>query len=44
MNFVWHKGIAAYELQIGRLYVRVTHLQGDWWRWRPWRRVSFHRV
>lgn len=34
------KGATAYEIQIGRVYVRWTHLTGGPWRWRPWRRLS----
>lgn len=35
------KGATAYEWQIGRLYGRITHLRGDYWKYRPWRRLSF---
>jgi hypothetical protein len=37
------KGATAYEVQIGAYYVRITHLKGAYWRFRPWRRISFHK-
>lgn len=36
------KGATAYEFQVGRYYMHVCHLRGEYWRWKPWRRVSFH--
>lgn len=35
------RGATAYEYQIGRFGVRFVHLRGGYWRWKPWRRVSF---
>lgn len=34
------RGATAYELQVWRIVMRWTHLRGQYWRWRPWRRVS----
>lgn len=42
---IWYigvqKGPTAYSWQVFRLYCRITYLRGDYWKWRPWRRVSF---
>lgn len=38
----WLRGATAYEWQIGRLWGRITHLDGPYWRWKPWRRFSIH--
>jgi hypothetical protein len=35
------RGATAYECQVWRVYIRVTHLRGAYWRYRPWRRVEF---
>lgn len=40
MPKVWIRGATAYEVQIGRLCVRVCHLKGAYWSWKPWRRVK----
>ncbi len=37
---IWLKGATMYEFQIGRLCVTWCHLDGDHWRWRPWRRLN----
>lgn len=36
----WFKGATAYEWQIGPMYGRITHLRGDHWKWKPWRRFA----
>jgi len=41
-NAIYLKGATAYEFQLGRVYVQVCHLSGEHWRFKPWRRVSFH--
>lgn len=33
------KGATAWEFQVSRLQINITHLRGDHWRWKPWRRV-----
>ncbi|QIG67830.1 hypothetical protein EVC29_031 [Rhizobium phage RHph_Y52] len=38
MALVYFKGMTAYELQIGPVWVTWCHLTGDYWRWKPWRR------
>lgn len=40
MTLVAFRGATAYELQVGRFIVRVCHLSGAYWRWRPWRRFK----
>jgi hypothetical protein len=34
------RGATAYEFQVWRVLLRIVHLSGAYWRWRPWRRVS----
>lgn len=36
---VFFKGATAYEFQIGRLVIMVTHLRGAYWKWKFWRRL-----
>lgn len=38
------RGATAYELQIGRLWVRWTFLRGQYWQWKPWRRLSIQWI
>ena len=40
---VWFNGATAYEWQIGPVYGRITHLRGDHWKWKPWRRFAIRR-
>jgi hypothetical protein len=35
---IFFKGATAYEWQIWRLYGGWIHLQGAYWRGKPWRR------
>lgn len=40
--FIWfRRGATAYEAQFGSLVVRIVHLDGAYWRFKPWRRFSF---
>lgn len=39
-SFIPMKGATAYEWQWRNLHLRIVHLSGDYWRWRPWRRVE----
>lgn len=41
MRLTYLRGATAYEFQYGRAYLRVTHLKGGFWAWKPWRRFSF---
>lgn len=43
--FTVGRGCTAYELQIGvkgkaSVEVRWCHLSGEYWAWRPWRRLK----
>lgn len=34
------KGHTAHEIQFGRVYIRICHLSGAYWKNKPWRRFS----
>lgn len=38
VKLIAFRGATAYEWQVGRLYGGITHLRGEHWAWRPWRR------
>lgn len=38
------KGSTAYEYQIGSFHIRICHLKGDYWAWKPWRRISIQKI
>lgn len=40
MTMVFFRGATAYEMQIGRVWSRCTHLSGAYWKRKPWRRFS----
>ena len=41
MAVIFMRGSTAYEVQVGRIYIRWTHLRGGaYWRRKPWRRLS----
>ena len=43
MKVIFMKGATAYELQIGRYWLAICHLKGEYWAWRPWRRISLYK-
>jgi hypothetical protein len=40
MKIVAFRGAAFYEFQIGRLWLKWCHFKGEYWDWKPWRRVK----
>lgn len=36
------RGATAYEWQIDKLYGHICFLRGPYWKWKPWRRFSWH--
>lgn len=38
--WIGYKGATAWEGQLGPIWFRVVHLNGKYWRWKPWRRFS----
>ncbi|QXO06579.1 hypothetical protein PHAGE_BARTON_52 [Acinetobacter phage Barton] len=38
------KGATAYEWDVLGHHIRVCHLKGEYWAWKPWRRVKIKRI
>lgn len=38
------KGFTAYEFSFFCWDVRICHLKGPYWAWKPWRRISITKV
>lgn len=38
------KGATAYEFEGLGLYLRITHLEGAYWKYKPWRRFSIRWI
>lgn len=36
------KGATAYHWKLWRFTLSVCYMRGEYWRWKPWKRVSFH--
>jgi len=44
MTFLWFKRMAtAYEAQFGSICIRWCFLKGEYWAWKPWKRLSIKR-
>jgi hypothetical protein len=40
MMAIAFKGATCYEAQLGRIWIRICYMRGDYWKWRPWRRIA----
>lgn len=38
------KGNTAYEFEIFGYYIRICHLISDYWKYKPWKRISWRKL